>query len=170
MSLVRLSRRYLLAQDGAAAVEFSLVLMPFLIVLLGTIEVMMAFFIANSIEAAMDLATREVRTGQMQAAGDPEQAFHDVLCDHVIAVDCDDIRFEIVAGDSFGEVGATQPFWEGVGEGNGDVDIGGSSSFIMVRAIYDYHFFTPLIGDLLSAEPGNTMPVRVTAVIRNEPF
>jgi len=161
-------RRFSKAEDGATTVEFALVLMPFLIVMMGTIEVMMAFFTATAVEAAMEQATRMVRTGQIQDDATPEQAFRDALCEHTITVRCADIRFEMVAGDSFEEVSEAPPFWED--EGDGDVDIGNSSSFVIARAAYDYHFLTPLIGQFLSGGGGDTMPIRATAVIRNEPF
>jgi len=122
------------------------------------------------IEGAMDQATRVVRTGQMQDAGDPEQAFRAELCAHTITVPCADIRFEMVSGDTVADVSAAAPFWENNEEGNGAVDIGATSSFVIARAAYDFRFITPLIGTMMGAGLNNEIPIRATAVVRNEPF
>ena len=163
-------RRFGRERDGSTAVEFALCVMPFLIITIGIIELMLMFFTVSAIEGAMDQATRMVRTGQMQDAGDPEQAFWAELCAHTIAVPCSEIRFEMVSGETVGEVSDIAPFWDNDDEGNGDIDIGETSSFVIARAAYDFHFITPLMGAMMGAGLDNEVPIRATAVARNEPF
>ncbi|MBV6632107.1 MAG: pilus assembly protein [Alphaproteobacteria bacterium] len=164
-------RRFGRAEDGSTTIEFAVVVIPFLMVTLGTIEITLMFFTANAIEGAMDQATRMVRTGQLQDAADPAQAFRNALCDHTITVPCDDIRFEMVAGDTVAEVSAIEPFWaDEENTGDGDVDLGATSSFVIARAAYDYTFLTPMIGMLVGADSSNQIAIQATAVVRNEPF
>lgn len=164
------AKRFGRAEDGSTTIEFALCIIPFLMITIGLIELMLMFFTVAAIEGAMDQATREVRTGQIQSAGDPETAFREALCDHTITVRCADIRFEMVAGDTVADVNAAAPFWEGEDEGNGVVEIGVSGSFVIARAAYDFQFITPLIGTLMGADLNNEVPIRATAVVRNEPF
>ncbi|MEO0394258.1 MAG: hypothetical protein AAF213_13635, partial [Pseudomonadota bacterium] len=74
------------------------------------------------------------------------------------------------SGDTVAAVNEAAPFWEGDEGGNGDVDIGGADSFVIARAAYDFQFITPLIGTLMGAGLNNEVPIRATAVVRNEPF
>ena len=53
-------------ESGIAAVEFAMVAGPFLFLLFGIISVGFYFFVAFSLEHAVDTASRVIRTGQAQ--------------------------------------------------------------------------------------------------------
>jgi Flp pilus assembly protein TadG len=70
---VKRRRRSLLcfgaATDGATAVEFALVSLPFLGLLTGIFQLGMVFMLSTTLDNALSQATRQIRTGQYQTAG-----------------------------------------------------------------------------------------------------
>ena len=62
----RLARRFARQQDGAAAVEFALVAVPFLALLFAILETALVFFAGQTLEAAAADSARLIMTGQAQ--------------------------------------------------------------------------------------------------------
>jgi Flp pilus assembly pilin Flp len=62
----RAARRFARHQDGAAAVEFALVAVPFLALLFAILETALVFFAGQTLEAAVTDAGRLIMTGQAQ--------------------------------------------------------------------------------------------------------
>ncbi len=60
-------RRFQRSEDGATAVEFSIVATPFFMFIFALIGFSFFFFNMNSIEMGMDAASRLIRTGQATA-------------------------------------------------------------------------------------------------------
>src|SRR5579884_3514899 len=58
--------RFLRRQEGAAAVEFALVALPFFALMFAIIETALVFFAGQSLEAAAAEAGRQIMTGQVQ--------------------------------------------------------------------------------------------------------
>ena len=65
----RAARRFARQQDGAAAVEFALVALPFLALTFAILETALVFFAGQTLEAAATDAGRLIMTGQAQTAG-----------------------------------------------------------------------------------------------------
>lgn len=168
--MIKLIRQWLRRKDGAAAIEFSLLLIPYLTLSLGIIEISLMFLSASLVEGATDNAARLVRTGQIQqSGGDPEAMFRDALCDFaVVLVECGDMEIEIIPLDSYGDyTGATFD-----GDGNfmsQGVDVGGSNDKILIRVAYEYSMITPLVGPLLNGSDGKTQFMS-TIVLQTEPY
>src|SRR5260370_17565881 len=59
-------RRFLRRQDGAVAVEFALVLLPFLAVMFAIMETALVFFAGRTLETALADSARLILTGQAQ--------------------------------------------------------------------------------------------------------
>ena len=56
-------------RKGATAVEFGLIAVPFLGLLLATFDLGLSFLVERNLDAAVQNAARQIRTGDMQAAG-----------------------------------------------------------------------------------------------------
>jgi Flp pilus assembly protein TadG len=70
MNLSRLvPARFRKDEKGATAVEFGLVIIPFLAILLYTIEIALVFLFNSNLDAAVRNASRAIMTGAAQAAG-----------------------------------------------------------------------------------------------------
>lgn len=156
-------------EEGAAAVEFALILPVFLLFLLGIMEVSIMFFTTTVVDNAMLDAARLVRTGQAQTAGNAVTTFRNQVCASLGAVyDCNNLNMDVRAFGSFG----TMNF---VIEEDADGDpvyvfnAGGASDAVLVRVIYDFNFNTPMIGNLMGGAD-NTVQMTAAAIFRTEPF
>lgn len=163
-------RQWFRKEDGTTAIEFSMLLVPYLMISLGIIEISLMFASASLLEGATDAASRVIRTGQaQQSGGDPETVFRDELCGYaVILVSCDDMTIEAIRMDSYGEyAGATLD-----GDGNmvsQGFDVGGSNDKVLIRVSFRYQMVTPLVGPLLNGADGSRLFIS-TIVLQTEPY
>lgn len=167
-------KRFIDAEDGITAVEFSLVGMPFVLLILGVVEIGLAFAASSLLEGGTNTAARMVRTGQVQNSADPQGTFRDALCNHVSSfIKCDDLRYEVlvVSDNDFANARGLAPAYDADGEMlSGGFDPGEENDIVLVRSFYDYDFFTFQIGNFMSQGTGNSMPLMTTMVIKNEPY
>lgn len=63
--------RFAREERGTTAIEFAMVIGPFLFLLFGIISVGFYFFVTFSLEHAVESASRKIRTGQAQNGGTP---------------------------------------------------------------------------------------------------
>ncbi|MBI1216348.1 MAG: pilus assembly protein [Alphaproteobacteria bacterium] len=169
-------KRYLTSDnDGVVAIEFALVVMPFIILLVGIVEIGLFYASGALLEGASVDAARLIRTGQVQDASDPETAFKQELCSQAAAlIPCTDIQYEVIdlPSGSFIDAEDYQP----VVDSDGNLvpqgfDAGNSNDVVMVRTYYKYHFMTPFIGEMISGKIGQDwMGQMSTVVIKSEPY
>ncbi|MEM7679475.1 MAG: TadE/TadG family type IV pilus assembly protein [Pseudomonadota bacterium] len=163
-------RAWVKEQKATTAIEFSLLMIPYLFISLAIIELSIMYAGATLLEGATGSAARMIRTGQIQQSGvDPESAFRDELCRYAtVIVVCDDIDIEIMPMDSFGDFAGPSFDADGNFVPQG-VDTGGSNDRMLIRVAYRYSMMTPLIGPLL-AGPDNSHLFLSTIVLQTEPY
>lgn len=172
-ALGKILRRWLKAKDGATAIEFSMLFVPYLMLMLGTLELALMYTSASLLEGATNQAARLIRTGQVQQAGaaDPEGMFRDKLCQMAsILITCDDIDIEVIPMDSyydFSDLGAV--FDEDGNMVSRGFDAGGSDDGVLVRVSYRYEMMTPFVGQLLAGPSGSRLFMS-TIVLQTEPY
>ncbi len=169
-SMTGFLRKWRKRDDGSTAIEFSMLLMPYLMLCFGIIELSLMFTSASLLEGATDSAARLIRTGQLQQdGGDPETLFRDALCDFaVVLIDCDDMVIEVTTLDSYGDY--TAPVFDGDGNMvSQGFSAGGSNDRVLVRVAYRYAMITPLVGPLLNGADGSTLFMS-TVVLQTEPY
>lgn len=172
--------------DGVAAIEFAIVSVPFLLLIMGIIELGIMFAAGTLLNGATEDAARMIRTGQAQESADAEATFRDRLCGELHAlIDCDDLRYQVIRleDDETFETAFNSP--ENVfddifdpaspdGFSANTFDAGEQNDRIIVRVIYDYPIITPMAGPFFSDggddRPGNTRLLVSTAIIQNEPY
>src|SRR4051794_15045793 len=75
--------------DGTAAVEFAIVLAPFLAMLFAILETALVFFAGQTLETAAADSARLLLTGQAQTAGFTQTQFKDAVCANIAGLfDC----------------------------------------------------------------------------------
>jgi Flp pilus assembly protein TadG len=159
-------------RDGATAIEFALLAIPYVFLTVGIIELAIMYAAASLLEGATTSAARLIRTGQIQQSGaDPETMFRDALCDYATAlISCEDVSIQVTQVPSFSDVdGMPVEFDE---EGNmeeGTFNTGGSNDKVLIRTSYQYELMTPFIGPLLGG-PESKMTFLSTIVIQTEPY
>jgi len=61
------ARRFAQREEGSAAVEFALVVVPFLALMFAIIQTALVFFAQQTLESVAANAARQILTGQAQA-------------------------------------------------------------------------------------------------------
>ncbi len=157
-------------EEGATAIEFSMLLMPYLMLCLGIIELSLMFTSASLLEGATGSASRLIRTGQLQQSGqDPETVFRDAFCQFaVVLIDCNDVVIEVTTLDAYGDF--TPPAYDASGQMvSSGFDAGGSDAKVLIRVAYRYSMITPLVGPILNGADGTTVFMS-TIVLQTEPY
>ena len=78
--LARAKSGYGRDNSGSMAIEFAIVVVPFVTILFGTIAVGLYFFVTFSLENAVEQASRQIRTGQAQLASKTKDEFKADVC------------------------------------------------------------------------------------------
>lgn len=167
---MRFTRRWFENIDGATAIEFSLLVVPFIVITLGIIELSLMFLSASIVEGATDSAARLIKTGQIQQTeGDPETMFRDALCEYAAAlVDCEQMVIEVSTIESYSDY--TGPVYDSDGAMiSQGFDPGGSNDKVIIRVGYRYKMITPIVGPLLNGADGATQFIS-TVVLQSEPY
>lgn len=172
---MRVLGTWLRGNRGTTAVEFSLVGIPFILMIIGTIEMSLMFTAQSLLQEATYTAARQIRTGQIQngGSGSPQDAFRKSICDFAsILIPCDRIQFQVQELPSFGDAEKLPPA-SFDGDGNLEdqgFDPGGVSDIVLVRVIYNYPILTPMMQPLLSNNGRFTFTMMSTIVMQNEPY
>ena len=148
---------------GVVAVEFALVLLPFVLVLLAIIETGYVALTRTVIDGAVASASRQVRTGIVQESADPLDTFRTTLCLEVnLIVDCDLVILDVTSFENFPDPAALPP----VGAID-SFDAGTAKEITLVRVTYRWNYITPFLQSLTLPE-GNEYVA--SAIFKVEPF
>jgi TadE-like protein len=171
-------RRLAKGEDGAAAIEFGLVVAPFLALVFAIIETSLIFFTTQSLEKATADAARLIMTGQQQGVPIPTGSsalaeFKKKLCNPtpqpgetkvvLPMFNCANLTVEVLSADSVG-------YSSGSATTSG---LGGPSCIVTVQVTYKWPVFVSLY-NLSFALAGGKLDgkhdIKATAVFRNEPY
>lgn len=159
---------------GATAIEFALVALPFVMITVAIIEISVMYAANAVMLGATQDAVRAVRTGQVQAISDPDEAdalFRQHLCDHIPIrlVDCNAIQFRVEVMDSFSSANAGITVDE---EGNidDDTDYGQEEDVMMITVLYYHPMVSPLTAAFFADSPNNTKLLTGVFVFQTEPY
>lgn len=171
--MFRWVHKWVKQDKGATAVEFSLVAVPFIFLLIGTIEMSLMFAASANIHSATNDASRMIRTGQAQQSGsDAEDVFANKLCEGVrILLDCSKLQYEVIAMTNFDAFENYAASYDD--DGNLETqgfNPGGSSDVVLIRVSYRYPLMLPVVGNALSDGPNMTKHLLATVVLQTEPY
>ena len=163
--------RFARSEDGATAVEFGVLATPFLMLLMGTMEMAMLMTTNSTVESALAIASRQIRTGQVQSGEISKDDLIQGVCDFVNVISsCDGKVFvEVRNFSDFTSYSADTPVCS---DQNGDptFEPGDAGDVVMVRICYVYDVLMPGIGLSLANLGDNKRGIVTTSVFRNEPF
>lgn len=173
-SLFRFGRN----KKGAAAVEFSIVVPVFLMIMFSTFEVGWFYFVNATVDAATIDIAREIRTGQIKGdtSFDVDEFFEEEVCPRLeFFGDCDDrLTAEVRVFNTFAELAADT---SSVVCSDDDpqvvenivVNPGGERDIVRIRICLLYDTLNPAIGVNLADGDGQRR-VTSTFIHKNEPF
>lgn len=173
--LRRLIGRLIRAERGAAAVEMALVAVPFLMLLFGIMEIALIFMVSSSLDNAMVMAARTIRTGQFQTGSTPTAAaFQTAVCNNFgwMQSDCTkNLQVDVRTYSSFSSVTTPQPVSNGkFVTANLKFTPGSADDIVVVRAYYQWPLIAPFFSQALQQLNGGVALLTATAAFRNEPY
>ena len=168
--------RFFRDDEGVAAIEFALVVIPVTFIMIGIIEISMLFAASTQLDAATGEAARALRTGQLQEMSDTADAkdeFEDIVCQNIKALmDCDGLQYETVKVNDFtAAAGNNASFDDGVLENDGNFELGGPDEVMLIRTAYQYPISTPAFQQFFANDPDNDARIiSTTKVLKVEPY
>lgn len=192
--LRRLFPRLIRSDDGAAAIEFALLALPYFLIVFAIFETFIAFTGAQIVGGAVDTMARRLRTGQITAADNTkstylsESQFRQAFCNEIaILMKCSGTEvatpvklfIDVRSAASFAAISTTVGF----NASTGDVDTstfaynpGGPGTINMVRAVYKWEVMLDLMRPYFSTVKITSDPsksyflIMETTAYKNEPF
>lgn len=190
--LARLICRFRKNENGATAVEFALISIPFLGLLFAIFETAFVFFATQGVEAAVNDAARLVMTGQVQynAAITSSSSFKtNIICNPAAPkvrilpsfIPCSALILDIRTAASFAAANTSMDFINNPSE---TFCTGARGDIMVVRLVYPMPVYLSFLAmrsmaatDIVVNTAGQTMykgsmkhMLMGTAVFRNEPF
>ena len=161
------------AREGAAAVEFAMVALPFFVLLYSLIELGLVFMIDAVAENAVVDATRLVRTGQAYEQGFDATKFKAAFCENmgVFKSDCaarTTIDVRVVTSFAAADEGA-----DADGDGVPDADSyngGDAEDLVLVRIWYRQPMIAPSLTQAVASGGTGEVVISSTTAFRNEPW
>lgn len=151
-------------ESGATLVEFSLVALPFFLLLLGTFEIGFVYWANKELESATSDAVRLVRTGQVQEANMTAAELKATVCGRTaVLVNCPErLRIDVRSAETFAGITPPEPL-NGSGGLKSDAGFtyspGNADDVVLVSAFFDW-----------PALFLNSSVLRAAVPARNEPF
>jgi Flp pilus assembly protein TadG len=169
-------RGYTAARDGAAAVEFAIVSIPFLALLFSILELGILFMASTAIEAAATNAARQIRTGQLQQTGANNAAgFRSLVCadmSWISSADCNaNLSVDVRTFSSFSAISVTPPVsGNAIDASQLTFNDGAPCDIVLVRVFYPWTLLTPLLEPGLPNLGPNQRLLSTAIAFRNEDY
>lgn len=167
--------RFVRNRDGAAAIEFAIVGLPFIVMLFAVLETAIVFFAGQVMETAVADASRLILTGQTQQ-GQSAEDFKQAICDRTGNLfNCEENLFvNVRVIDQFSRPQApVQQDDDGqrtLDTSGFTFDPGQGGDLVMVQAVYEWPVVINLFGFNLADMSNGKRLLMSTSTFRNEPF
>jgi Flp pilus assembly protein TadG len=168
-------RRFARHQRGAVAVEFGLILLPFLALMFGIMETALVFFADQTLETAVADSARLIMTGQAQTQSLTAATFKNAVCARIYGLfDCQNgVYVNVQTYSSFGGISYTPPLDShgNLVSSNFVYQPGGPGDIVVVQLFYQWPIYVSLMNlSNLSNMSGHNRLLVATAAFRNEPY
>jgi Flp pilus assembly pilin Flp len=160
-------------QSGATAVEFAIVAVPFLVIVLGLLEVGVQYFTSTSFESAVQRTARLIRTGQAQESSMNLAQLRQLVCDDIFNLfDCkNNTAFQVSVLSSMTSVPTDAPVDEdGEFTLEEDFELGKGTDYVMVRGYFQFKPLMDVFGVMSHRLANGNYLYGATVLFRNEPF
>lgn len=170
-----LTRKFARRDDGAALLEFGIVVFPFLALLFAIIETALVFFAGQVLETAVADSARLILTGQAQTQNLNAATFKNQVCARIFGLfDCQGgLQIDVRTYAAFANATATKP----VDPNTGLLDTTGftfqpgvAGDIVVMRFVYKWPTFVRTFGLNVSDLSDGYRLLMATAAFRNEPF
>jgi Flp pilus assembly protein TadG len=171
----RAAGRFLRHQEGATAVEFGMVVAPFLAMVFAIMETALVFFAGQALETAGADSARLIMTGQAQTSGFSQGQFKDAVCGKIYGLfDCAaGLYIDVKTYTAFSGIDNSKLPLDANGNlqtGTFGYQPGGPGDIVVVRLMYQWPVYVSLLGVNLADSAGNRRLLISTIAFRNEPY
>ena len=163
-------------EKGAVALEFAMVAIPFLVLILSLIEIALIFVVYSTMDNALIVASRTIRTGALQTSGTTPTAasFTSAVCGNMgwLQSTCTtqlnvDVRTEV----QFANPTAPDPMATGTfNKSSLTFTPGVAGQIVLVRAFYQWPLILPVLDAALSKSNNGVDVIVATTTFVNEPY
>jgi hypothetical protein len=174
-------RRWLRNDDGAAAIEFAIVALPFFMFVFGILGIGLYFLASSSLEYGVEAAARKVRTGQAQKGAVTVGQFKQDVCDAAGSyIDCSKLSVIVQHASSWSGItpqACLDSRGNMVGSTGGAGDLmstytGTASEVVLVTLCYQWDLATTFGFMNLGKNSDGSGPavVQASTAFRSEPY
>lgn len=177
-------RAYRSDEGGAAAIEFAIVALPFLMLLGGIISVCLYYFQISTIENAAWQAARAIRTGQLQQSSGSytglttdaqrKDAFKAAFCAKAVGLPNCAAKSVVIVQSSTAFSGISQPSCTSSGsmisQTSATFTPGQTSSVVLVTVCYGWEFGGKLPFMKLGTLSDGSFLMQASVAFRTEPY
>ena len=168
-------RRFLRDENGATAVEFGIVALPFLALLLAAVQLGLVYLSQSALEVATEKAARLVLTGTAQAASTTQSQFLAAVCAKLPSLlKCSNLMVDAQVYSSFSSSNTSAPTItynpNGTVSNQWNYNIGGANNIVVLRVMYLLPVIKVPLGLSLSNTSYGARLLMATAVFKNEPY
>jgi Flp pilus assembly protein TadG len=166
--------------EGATAVEFALIGLPFFAILAALIQTFLVFFAQSILENAVRTSARQILTGQVQtqdASLTPaaaQTAFHQTVCNNAnVLFTCANLMVDVQVANNWSSANTGMPTL--TYDANGNVNNtwqfnpGNAGDIVVVRVMYLWPVFFGSIAFNMANQANGTREIMATAAFQNEP-
>jgi len=168
-------------ENGAVAIEFGVLALPFFTLIYAILETSIVFLSGQILDAAVNDASRKVRTGQAQTAEWSASTFKTEVCDGLYGLfDCNGVKVKVSKFTSFQSAAPSPPVSEDCDADATEAECawtiaetytpGSGSEIVLVEAYYKWPTLINLPWFNLATQAGGTRLQSAVRVFRNEPF
>jgi Flp pilus assembly protein TadG len=169
------------AQQGAAALEFALIAVPFIALLLAIFQTAVVMFAAQLLESATETAARQIMTGQAQ--GYTQAQFRNLICPSSSGgtpaanalpalIDCSKLIIDVRVASNFSGADTSKNVFTSPSQAQ--FNPGGPSTINVVRVLYQLPAYIGILGgstNIFGVTGGPmTNVIMGIAVFQTEPY
>jgi Flp pilus assembly protein TadG len=159
---------------GSVAVEFALLVVPFLSLVFAIFQTSMVHITGELLQTAVSDSSRLIMTGQAQAQAFDKARFKEEVCKRMPAmVECASmLELDVRTYSSFsGASVSAPPITDGLMDTSGfGFSPGTSNEIVVVRGVLPYKIWIPFVGKSFANLADNRILLMGSAAFKNEPF
>jgi Flp pilus assembly protein TadG len=171
---LRRFRRFAKDERGSTAIEFMLLVFPFVLMLFAIIETGLSFATQQVMSNAADDLARSLRVGNLQQADVTQANVYKAICDSIsftVAAGCPGLYIDLKQYPSYASVPLILPVTGGVLNTSGfSIAPGGPSTKNQIRVFYKWPVYLNIMRKYLSTISGGYTLLYSTLTWQNEAY
>jgi Flp pilus assembly protein TadG len=175
LRLMAAARRLMGAREGSTAVEFSLIALPFFVILIAIFQVAIVFLAQHELETAVEKTSRGLLTGQTQTANLTQAKFVNSVCANLPALfTCSKIMVDLQPAGAFSTANASAPTLTYDASGNvanaWQFNLGASGNVMVLKVMYQFPVLPGLMNFNLANLANGSRLLMASAVFQTEAY